>query len=96
VNGLDGVDQGPLDGLLDPPGGVGGEANIEFRVEAFDGLEQADVSFFDLVLEGESAIGVIFGDVDDESEVGADHFLTCRGIIFPDDAARKFLLPIRA
>ena len=52
VDRLHAVDQRPLDRLLDPPGGVGAEAAAVLGVEAFDGFEQADVSFLDQVGKG--------------------------------------------
>src|SRR3712207_7950417 len=54
---------------------VGGEARAVLGVEAFDGLEEADVAFLDEVGEGEAAVDVVLGEVDDEAEVGADHAL---------------------
>jgi len=71
MDGLDGVDEGALDGLLDPPRGVGGKARALRGVEAFDGADEADVSLFNQVGEGEAAVGVVFGDGDDEAQVRA-------------------------
>ena len=64
VDGLYGVDQGSLDGLLDPPTGVGTESGTLRGVKPFDGLDEADVAFFDEVGERQPAVGVVFGDGD--------------------------------
>ena len=42
VHRLTGVDEGALDRLLDPPGGVGGESRPPVGIEAFDGFEKAE------------------------------------------------------
>jgi hypothetical protein len=83
VDGLDHVDRdadgagligdGACDGLADPPCGVGGEFVAAAVFEFFDGFHEAHVAFLDEVEEGEAAVGVFFGDGDDEAEVGLDH-----------------------
>ena len=42
-------------------------------VEAFHGAEQAQVSFFDEVLQAQSLAGIAAGDIDHQAQVGADH-----------------------
>src|SRR5262249_34651377 len=65
--------EGPLNRLLDPPGGVGAEANALIGVEAFDGAEQADVALLDEIGQRHAATAVVLGDADDKAEVGPDH-----------------------
>ena len=62
------------DGLPDPPGGVGGKFVAAAIFEFFHGLHQAHVAFLDQVEERQAAVGVFFGDGDDETQVGLDHF----------------------
>jgi hypothetical protein len=66
------VGDGAGDGLANPPGGVGGEFVAAAVFEFVDGLHQADVAFLDQVEELQAAVGVFFGDGDDEAEVGLD------------------------
>ena len=73
ADGLGGVDQGPLDALLDPVAGVGAEAGVHVGVEPLDRAEQAEVAFFDQVLQGQALAGVAAGDVDHQPQVGPDH-----------------------
>jgi len=54
ADGLGGVDQRPLDRLLDPVAGVGAEARVHRRVERLDRTEQAQVPFGDEVLQAQS------------------------------------------
>ena len=75
ANRLGRVHQRALDRLLDPVDGVGAEAGVHRGVEALDGAEQAEVAFFDQVLQAEALAGVGAGDVDDEAEIGADHVI---------------------
>ncbi len=91
---LNAIDEGPLDGLLDPPTGVRAEAGAVFRIEAFDGLEETDVSLFDQIGEGQTAVDIMLGDVDDQSQVGADHLLAGDGVVFADDSPAQFLFLI--
>lgn len=68
------IGDGAGDGLADPPGGVGREFVAAAVFEFFDGFHEAHVTFLDEVEEGEAAVGVFFGDADDEAEVSFDHF----------------------
>ena len=70
---LGGVDQGPLDRLLDPIAGVGREAGADGRVEALDRPQQAQVPLLDQVLQAQALAGVAAGDVHHQPQVGADH-----------------------
>ena len=68
------VGNGAGDGLADPPGGVGGKFIAAAVLEFFDGFHQAHVAFLDEIKEGQAAVGVFFGDGNDEAKVGFDHF----------------------
>ena len=74
-DGLGLVGQGALDGLLDPPGAVGGELAALGRVEALDGLHQADVAFADQVQQRQADAFVVAGDLHHQAQVGLDHLL---------------------
>jgi hypothetical protein len=92
MNRLHTIDESALDGLFDPPGCICAEARAVFRVEAFDGLEQPDVSLFDQIGEAQAAIDVMLGKVDHQPQIGADHDLARDGVVVLDDAAGEFLL----
>lgn len=90
VDGLDGVDEGAFDGLLDPPGGVGAEARALGGVETFDGFEQAEVALFDEVDQGQAAVAVVLGDGNDEAQIGARHAIAGFRTAMADDAPCEF------
>ena len=62
------------DGLANPPGGVGGEFVAAAIFEFLNRLHQAHVALLDQVEEGQAAVGVFFGDGNDQAQVGFDHF----------------------
>ena len=66
------IGDGAGDGLANPPGGVGGELVAAAVFEFVDGLHQADVALLNEVEELEAAVGVLFGDGDDQAQVGFD------------------------
>ena len=66
------VGDGAGDGLANPPGGVGRELVAAAVLELVDGLHEADVALLNEVEELEAAVGVLFGDGDDEAQVGFD------------------------
>ncbi len=66
------IGDGAGDGLANPPGGVGGELVAAAVFEFVDGLHQADVALLNQVEELEAAVGVLFGDGDDQAQVGFD------------------------
>ena len=71
----------PLDRLLDPIAGVGGEAGADGRVEPSTARSRPEVAFLDQVLQAEALAGVAAGDVDHQPQVRADHAvagLRCR------------------
>mmetsp|Transcript_26293 Transcript_26293/g.78552 ORF Transcript_26293/g.78552 Transcript_26293/m.78552 type:complete len:308 (+) Transcript_26293:1-924(+) len=61
------------DGLLDPVVRVGGEAALVVRVKLVDGGDQPEGALLDEVLDVDAAVGVLFGNRDDEPEVGCNH-----------------------
>ena len=63
------IDDGALDELADPPGGIRAEPEAARIVELFDGLNQAKVAFFDDVRERQPPIHVALADTDDQSKV---------------------------
>ena len=73
VDRLDGIDERPLDPLFDPPGGIGAEAATGIGIEPFDRADQADVAFLDQILERQTPVHIVFGDVDDQPKIRADH-----------------------
>ena len=73
ADGLGLVGQRALDGLLDPPGAVGGKLAALGRIEPLDRLHQADVAFADQIQQRQADAFVVAGDLDDEAQVGLDH-----------------------
>ena len=61
------IGDGAGDGLANPPGGVGGELVAAAVLEFVDGLHQADVALLNQVEELQAAVGVLFGDRDDQA-----------------------------
>ena len=89
---LGGVDQGPLDRLLDPVAGVGAEARVHVGVEPLDGAQQPQVAFLDQVLQAEPLAGVAAGDVHDQAEVGPHHAVARLAVAVLDPAGQHLLL----
>ena len=67
------IGQRALDRLFDPPRGVGRELATLFRIEALDGLHQADVALRDQVGDRHAVVGIVLGDFHDQAQVGPDH-----------------------
>ena len=64
---------GALQGLADPPRGVGGEPETALPVELVDGAHQAERPLLDEVAEVDAAVLVAPGPVDHQAQVGRDH-----------------------
>ena len=64
---------GALQGLADPPRGVGGEAEAALPVELVDGPHQAERALLDQVAEVDAPVLVPPRPVDHQAEVGRDH-----------------------
>ena len=69
------VHDGPLYGLADPPGGIGGEAKAALRIEFFDRADKTEVALFDEIQQHQAAVVVTTGDFHHQSQVGLDHAL---------------------
>ena len=67
------VGERALDRLLDPPGAVGRELAAFFRVEALDGVHQADIALGNEVAQGKPVAGIVVGDFHHQPEVRLDH-----------------------
>jgi hypothetical protein len=61
---------GAADGLFDPVGRVGGKTETAFRVELVDRVHEAEVALFDQVQEIDAGPVILFGDGDDQAQVG--------------------------
>ena len=84
ADGLGLVSESPPNGLLDPPRPVGAEFGAASGVEPFHALHQANVSLADQIEQRKSKAGIVMGNLDDQTEIGADHLLACRPISFLD------------
>ena len=87
---------GPLDpsleGLADPPGGVGGKLVALGPVELLDRSDQADRALLDEVQEVHTGALVALGPVDDEAQVRLDHLPLGRLVTLGDAPAQVELL----
>src|SRR5438552_3388730 len=73
ADGLALIGQRALDGLLDPPCGVGAELSAFSRIKTFHGLHQTDVAFGDEVEKRQAEIRVVMRDLDDQAQIRPDH-----------------------
>ncbi len=62
-------------------------------IEAFHRPQQPEVAFLDQVLQTQAFAGVAAGDVDDQSQVGADHPVAGPDVAVADPMA-EFLLVV--
>jgi len=76
ANGAPVLLDGPLEGLTDPPGGVGGEPEAALPIELVDGTHQAEGALLDEVGEVDATVLVASCPVDHEAEVGRHHLPT--------------------
>ena len=60
---------GSLEGLADPPGGIGGELEALLPVELLDGAEEPEAPLLDEVDQLDASILVAPGPVQDQSQV---------------------------
>ena len=67
------VGNGARDGLANPPDGVGGKFVAAAILEFLDAFHQADVAFLNQIEERLAAVGVFFGDGNDEAQIGLGH-----------------------
>jgi hypothetical protein len=61
-----------LDRRLDPPHGIGGEAEALLRLEALDGLHEADIALGDHFGNGQAIAAVAHGDLGHEPQMAGD------------------------
>ena len=66
------VGDGPADGLANPPGGIGGEAEAAGVFELVHRPHQTRVSLLDQIEEAQAAVAIALGDGDDQAEVAGD------------------------
>jgi hypothetical protein len=64
------IGDGTGDGLADPPRCIRGEFVAAAILEFVHRFHEADVPFLDQVKELQPAVGVLFGDGDDKTQVG--------------------------
>ena len=64
------IRNGAGDGLTDPPGGIGGEAEAAVTVKLLGGLDQADVALLDQIQERQVVADMLLGDGDHQTQVG--------------------------
>ncbi len=69
------VCDGTRNGLTNPPGGVRGKLETTLVFEAVDRTHEPHRTFFDEVLERQTAIAVFFGDGNDQTHVASHHFV---------------------
>src|SRR5579875_446800 len=55
--------------LLDPPGGIGGEAESPVRVESLDCPHESESALLDEIRKGQSAPSVLLGDTDNQAQI---------------------------
>src|SRR5437899_11320959 len=73
TDGLALISQRTLDGLLDPPRGIGAELPAFRRVKTFHGLHQADVAFGNQIEKRQPEIRVVMRDLYDQAQIRPDH-----------------------
>ena len=78
------VGEAALDGLPDPPHGVGGELVALGVVELLHGADQAEVALLHHVEQGHAAVGVLLGDRDDQAQVGLQHVVLGAAAVLGD------------
>src|SRR5690606_31854642 len=74
------VHDAALDGLADPPGGVGREAEAPLRVELLDRADQPEIAFLDQIEQRQAAVHVAPGDLHHQAQIALDHALARGGI----------------
>ncbi len=75
ANGAGLIHDAALDGLPDPPGGIGGKTKAAFGIELFYGAYEAEISFLDQVKQCQATVHVAPGDLHDETQIAFDHAL---------------------
>ena len=79
TNGTGLIHDRPLNGLTNPPGGIGRKAEAALRVKLLHGTDQSQVTLFDQIQQRQAAIDIAAGNLDHQAQVAFDHALaTCR------------------
>src|SRR3989338_2933722 len=88
------VGQGACNGLAYPPRGVGGKLEPLGKVKFVYGLKEAEVPLLNEVEQGEvrTAAHVLFGDRNDEAQVGARKQVACLAVALGDALGQVALL----
>ena len=93
ADGAPAVGQAALDGLADPQGRVGGEAEALAPVELLGGADEAQDALLDEVEEAQLArVAVLAGDGDDEAQVRVDEVVLGREVAALDALGQLDLL----
>ena len=66
------IGNGAGDGLANPPGRIGAEAEAPAIIEFFDGFHQAEVAFLNQIEEGDAACHIFLGNRDHQAGIGFD------------------------
>lgn len=91
ANEADVLAQGGQDRFANPPDGEGDELVASLGVEAPGGLEQAEIALVEKILERQSQVAVLAGDLGDESEVGLDQVVEGLPVPFAGTAGQADL-----
>src|SRR5688500_9810438 len=67
------IDQSPVDGLANPPTGIGRKLDTALGVESLHGPHEPSISLLDEIQKGEMGALVAFGHVDHQTQVGENH-----------------------
>ena len=67
-----------LDGLSNPPGRIGGEAEAAFGIEFLDRSNEAKIAFLNEVQEGQPAVDVTARDLHNETQIALVHPFAAR------------------
>ena len=72
-NGTGLIHQSPLNGLPDPPGGIGRESVTQFRVKFFNGSHQTQIALLDQIQKFKATIDIASGDFNYQPQIAFNH-----------------------
>src|SRR5690606_13226750 len=72
----------PFDGLTNPPSRIGGESEAPLWIKLLYCSNQAKVSFFDQVQQGQAPVDITTCNLDDQAQVAFNHALTASFVPF--------------
>ena len=84
--------QCPLDGLFDPPRGIGGKLRPSFGVKAPDAFHQADVALIDEIQQRQSQAVIGACDFNHQPQVRLDHVFARLPVTAVDSFGERDLL----